>query len=213
MKTLLITSILLTAMPAVAAGKFSGELLLGESAQQFDASVGFTGSTPTETLSSPKKHSNSYGIRGSYQPFRFFALELEYQNYEKFTVGENFQHLMLDADALNLGVKGILPLSRGYSLSAGLGLAHWDVDSSLSSSFDSSDIGVNNDANRMDGQGNDPYYTLSANYQINEKIVVGLNYSVVTMKWALRNDTSNDHFYVNFEHEIKNIALSVGVRF
>ena len=198
-------------MPAVAAGKFSGELLLGDSAQQLDASIGIQGSSPLVILSSPEEHSSSYGIRGSYQPFRHFALELGYQSYGKFSGGGNFPDLILDADSINVGVKGILPLSRGYSLSAGLGLAHWDVDASSSSA--PSDYGVNNDPNRMDDQGNDPYYTLSANYQINEKVVVGLNYSVVTMKWTLRNGISNNDTYVNFEHEIKNIALSVGVRF
>lgn len=210
MKTILIASMLLTALPAVAAGKFAGELLVGDSDQAFDVSAHSVSDEGESTAAggfSLGDHTHSYGIRGSYQPFKYLAVELGYQQYGKFAAGADYSHLTFDADSINVGVKGVLPLSAAYSLNARVGLADWDMYTS------SNDPNPNNDINRIGGQGKDTYYALGADYQINDNLFVGLNYSVVTMKWRWSDDMPSSIFVVDSEHEIKNITLSLGVRF
>lgn len=210
MRALVIASILLIAMPAVAAGKFAGEILIGDSDQALTASahsVSDEGESRPAGGVSLGSHTDSYGVRASYQPFKFVAVELGYQQYGKFSEGAGYSNLRLEADSINLGIKGILPLSDIYSLNARVGFAHWDMNSR------SNDPNPNNDINRFSGQGNDPYYALGADYQINDNLFVGLNYSVVTMKWGWSDDMPSSTFAVDFEHKIKNIALSLGLRF
>jgi len=200
-----------TAMPSFAFDGFVGELLLGHSDQKLNASaksVSNSDSGVTKSGLVMDGSATSYGIQGGYQFNNYFAVELGYQQYGEFTsLVNNFVRVTIDTSSINFGVKGILPLSENYSLNARMGVANWDLNNTSSVYAPGSDI------DNIKGNGSDIYYGIGAQYKFNGNYFVGLNYSVLTMRWDTREDFPSGVFLVDYEHKVKNIYFSVGVFF
>ena len=157
---------------------------------------------------------NSTGVRASYLINENFAAELTYQNYgeisSSFFYGDIFGTLTetVETTALSIGLKGTLPLENGLSITARAGMSRWDY--SLEDRF--SDIPEL--VFTLDEKGSDIYYGVGLEYEINSKVFVGLEYSILefdeTSAIRLEGETL-DH--VDFDHEISNLLVSAGVKF
>lgn len=175
---------------------FTGELLLGSTTQEIESS-GIERNDGSDL---------SFGLRGTYNISSNVGIELSYQNsgeaeysYEAFaeTINEN-----LASDSFNIGVKGILPLKNGVSLNARLGIAFWDFDVDITEISD----GGYEQPFSSSNSGNDIYYGIGVQYEINEKFNIGLEYTLVEFSVSPFNSSSVDL-------ELSTLALTAGFKF
>lgn len=183
------------ALPSFAESKFSGELLLGTADQETELSVG--GSTSADDT--------SIGIRGAYQYNENVAIELAYHNYGEaessyIDVYGDTYHDKLETTSVNIGIKGVLPVDNNFSLAARLGLAMWDY------TLTGTSAALPGGSLTLEDDGTDIYYGIGAQYDFNEKVFVGVEYTVTELDLSLLGVLSADH-------EVKNFSLSIGSRF
>ncbi len=199
--------------PSFAENKFTGELLLGNADQELNISYSFNDNGDLETgKESFDGDSTSYGFRGGYQIGTYFALELKHQIYGEYTNSyiDDFDDTIRDtteAKATSLGIKGIVPMSDSFSVVGRVGLAKWDLD------YRSTDSSAPGEVFKLSEDGQDLYYSIGAEFKINEKFFAGLEYSILTMKWDEKFAEDGFSGSVDYEHNINNLSLSVGMVF
>lgn len=179
-----------TASVCHAEGKISGELLVGKADQESEVSgLSISGGD------------TSIGIRGSYLFNKNIAIEFAYRDYgesEDSYIDEFGDTITetLETSAIAVGVKGVIPLDNGFSLNGRIGISKWDYD-------------IKETGSALPGEftadGTDLYYGIGAQYQFNEKVFIGLQYTITKMDVSL--------VFVSVDHEVKDISLSLGVNF
>ncbi|WP_157829079.1 porin family protein [Colwellia sp. 75C3] len=218
-----ISSLLLTA-PATAG--FYAELSAGSAKNKAEANytatytttyLGETQSeTETETDSSPSEKSTSFGVRFGYQFNNYIAVELGHHQYGEWNendVDEDGANssAKIESSSISAGIKGILPLSDDLSLFARAGLAKWDFKAtSTAGEFEP-----------MKKDDNDIYYGIGAEYNVNESVSLGVEYSVLDMGWGESLSdagTYEDFSYSTTGHyktsyKVENISLLLKVSF
>jgi len=219
-----ISSLLLTA-PALADSGVYAELSAGSAKHKAEInSVTSNGTymgeafavTEAEKESILNESGTSFGIRFGYQFNDYIAVELGHHQYgeadEKYVdkYGDNI-HSKLKSSATSVGIKGILPLSDDFSLFARAGIAKWDMKITVSDSSSPDELNSFKDDN------NDLYYGIGAEYNINETVSLGLEYSMLDMGFDLhRSETSQDFSYSSVakgKYQVNNLALLLKVSF
>lgn len=185
----------LLATPAIA--EIETSILFGSADQEVNiASAGIP------TLSGDD---SSFGIRLGFPVSENITIEASYQDFGESdtnyidifndTISDTF-----DTTAFTIGAKGILPLSKSFSLIGRLGFARWDTE------ITETDSSIPNVSTTVSFSGTDAYYGIGAEYKINSNIFIGLEYSTLEFDYTTVTQTKIDH-------EIENIALSVGMKF
>lgn len=172
---------------------FTGELLLGTTTQEVDGDDG-------DDL--------SIGLRGIYSINANVGVELSYQNYGEadWTYNDSFGDTIneeVSSNSLNVGIKGVLPLKNGFSLNARLGIALWNID------FDATDSSLPGETFSGDDSGNDIYYGVGGQYTINEKAIIGIEYTL--SEFGAKPD--GDLKGISADLELSTLALTAGVKF
>ncbi|MFC1750416.1 porin family protein [Pseudomonadota bacterium] len=185
-----------TALPSFAESNFSGELLFGTADQKTEISSLSSSSSGDDT---------SIGIRGAYQFNERIAIELAFHNYGETddTYIDSFGDTIndkIETTSINIGVKGVLPLENGFSLAGRLGVAMWDY------TLNETDSSLPGFVINSEDDGTDIYYGIGAQYDFNEKVFVGMEYTITEMDVSLFGIVAADH-------EVKNFSLSVGSKF
>ncbi|TNC80290.1 MAG: hypothetical protein C9356_15295 [Oleiphilus sp.] len=196
MKKLLLGSLLgLSAVSAAASDQstFSAELLVGKTTQEIEGDDG---------------DDTSIGIRGAYLPNANVAIEAGYQfngeasySYPLSGFGEITEST--ETRALNLGVKGIIPVNETFGLHARLGLAFWKADVEVSSSLAPSTPATGSDS------GNDLYYGIGVHFSPISELLIGLEYTLAEYDVTLDGDLDG----VSADIELDTVGLTLGVKF
>ena len=181
-----------TAFSAVAENDFSGEILLGTADQE--VSAGGVSASGDDI---------SFGVRGAFSLSENFAIEGAYQSYGEAddTYIDSFGDTINDkltTTALNIGVKGIVPLDNGVSLNGRLGISFWDAE------LKETDSAFPGQTFKADDDGNDLYYGIGIQYKINSQIFIGAEYTITKM------DISTNG--VSADLDVNNISLSLGFK-
>jgi OOP family OmpA-OmpF porin len=184
MKNIITGSLLgLLILPAFAEeGSFSADILLGTTTQEIEGESG---------------DATSIGIRGAYNINKNVAIESSYQSYGEASQDMSDSSVNTDTTAVNLAVKGILPLDYGFSLHARAGLSFWDLDVEVGGAMRGGD------------SGNDTYYGVGAQYSVNEKYSIGLEYTVAKYKAQLGGDLKG----VDTDLDLDTLALTASFNF
>ncbi len=174
-------------------GRFTAELLVGNTNQEVEGNDG---------------DDTSFGLRGVYNVNANFGVEASFQNYGEadYSYIDDFGDTInekVSSDSLSVGIKGVLPLENGFSLNARLGIAFWNVDADIT---DSSVPGITFSGG---DSGNDIYYGIGGQYSINEKFIVGLEYTVAEFGVSPDGDLQG----ISTDLKIGTLALSIGVKF
>ncbi|MGL1958196.1 MAG: porin family protein [Colwellia sp.] len=194
MKKVVLSVLLMSSvLPAMAESNFSAELLLGKADQEL--SVG------SYSISGD---STSVGIRGIYSLNENFSVEGTYQSYGETdeTYIDSYEDTIndkLSTSALSLGIKGIIPLNNGVSLNARAGISFWDAELKETDSYYPGVIFVGDD------NGNDFYYGIGGQYDINPQMFIGVEYTMTKMAISTEG--------VSADLDVKNISLSLGYKF
>lgn len=184
-----------TAIPAMANdGFFSGEILLGKTDQEVGNNIGGEGDD------------NSFGIRGAYNLNKYIGFELSYIDHgetdDKFIDGfGDTINDKISLTAFNLGAKGVLPFENGFSLHARLGLSFWDAE------LEETNSAVPGETFKGDDSGNDLYYGIGAQYTINSKFTIGVEYTLFEYEFKPFEDGAEPDI------EVKTFALTAGFNF
>lgn len=194
MKKVVLSVLLLSSVaPVMAENNFSSELLLGTAHQDL-LNNGFATSD----------NDMSFGARGAYSLNKNFSVEAAYQNYGEadYTYtnifGDNINN-KLSSTAINFGIKGILPLNNDVSLNARVGVSFWDAEiTETNASF----TGVTFQSD----DGNDLYYGIGVQYQIDSHVFLGLEYTMIK-KMSISNEGGSTDF------DVENTSLSLGYNF
>lgn len=192
-KNIIVGAVLISfALPAYAENMNSAEILLGMAEQKVsDKFVSISGDD------------SSFGIRGSISLNNNFSTELSYQNYGE-TVDADTSDLggiykdKLKTSAFNFGIKSVITLGNSFFLNARIGISFWDFEYKATSSewpevFKSKD------------NGNNVYYGIGAQYNINSNIFAGVEYALTKMVIS-----SNG---ANADIDVNNTSLSLGYKF
>ena len=180
--------------PALSQGPFSASIVLGQADQE--SSVSGLGSVSGDDM--------SYGLRAAYAFTEYVAVELSYQDFGEAEEGyiDDFGDSINDtmqSSALSAGVRLSVPFQSGFSLLGRAGLSKWDYD------FEETDSAFPGEVFKAGDDGTDLYYGVGAEYRFADRMTIGIEYTVFDMDAsALR---------VSIDHEVKNLALSLGVRF
>ena len=146
----------------------------------------------------------SFAIGGQYRFNSNFAIEVRYDDYGNLTTVSTEENIIGDnkisTDSLSAGVKGAIPLSDQFSIFAKIGFSSWDINTNYS--YSSLDSSVSRSGS-LSESGTDLYYGFGGEYSINENIVIGLDYTMLTM------DIDND----SPDYDIGNFSLSLGYNF
>ena len=195
MKRVLIGSLLCLSSTSIFANDryFSGEILLGSTDQEVNGDSG---------------SDTSFGLRGTYNINPNVGVEFSYQNYGEadWTYIDGFGDTINEktaSDSLNLGIKGVLPLQNGFSLNARLGIAFWNVD------VDITDSSLPGQTFSGDDSGNDIYYGIGGQYTINEKFIIGIEYTLSEFGVSLGGDLDG----ISADLELNTLAVTVGQKF
>ena len=181
------------AMPVLAQPKGSLELVLGSAKQsaEFEGEEFFSGDD------------TSFAIRGTLNANEYLAVELGYHNYgepdETYTNSFDIIHDEVNATAINLGLKGIIPLDANFAINARAGIASWDLEVKET---DSSFPGV---MFSYEDSGTDLYYGVGVQFKANEQLNVGVEYTVTNMKPSFGGD--------KIDYDVNNVAISLGYLF
>lgn len=186
--------ILISVAAVSAHSQNSAELLLGSAQQETDLN-GYATTSGSDI---------SAGVRGSFSFNPNFAVELAYQGYgetddtfvDSYGDTVNFQ---FRSSAINVGVKGSVPLQNGISLNARAGMSLWDVG------FTATDSSKPGAVAALDDDGSDLYYGIGVQFNVSETFIVGAEYTIT--------DIGMKPAEFSFDHTIKNLALSAGFVF
>lgn len=200
MKKITITAFLSLISTAVFANdsRFSAEILIGKTDLEFVSNEYFDVGDDT-----------ALGIRGVYNLNQNVAFELSYINHGKTNdnssdaFGDTFTD-KISSSAFNFAVKGSIPFELGFSISARLGLAFWDIELSETDSYYPGEVFKGRDS------GNDLYYGIGTQYLINEKFTIGAEYTVAEYGFKPGGDFSAAN---DTELDIKTFALTAGLKF
>lgn len=146
----------------------------------------------------------SMGFRGGFAFNNNLAVEAEYQNFGEAHGREpypdvGYSDFGLDTSAALLGLRGRLPLGKGFSLHARIGVAFWDMD------LEQRDSGSTDHVSFARADGDDVFYSTGAQMMLGERAYFGLEYSTIEMKVPV-NGFTNDY-------ELSNLAAFVGYKF
>ncbi len=202
-KPIWVLVIALFTVPAVADNPFSIEVLAGSAKQKSSLVV----ENVTDWASDDDF---SVGVRGAFHVGRHLALELSYHDYGEldksfsYNNGDDSLSVKVGSTAFNAGIRGDVPLGNGFSLNGRVGVALWNVDARA-------DVGSAGDSVwlTLDEDGRNIYYGAGVQYVINPHLVVGVEYTITVMD----KDISLGGLSLEFEHEVKNLSLSIGYRF
>jgi OOP family OmpA-OmpF porin len=182
-----------SSLPVLADNNVSIELLLGSAEQETDFPSG----------NSISGNDISVGVRGAFEINENIALELAYINYgDAEDVETSFGDKVTDTStfkAISIGVKGMLPLTEDFSLNARVGFSKWDFE--VEESYSSTPGFVF----KGDDSGTDLTFGLGMEYDINDDIFVGFEYSITDVEIKVEA--------VEVDHIIKNFGLSIGYNF
>lgn len=172
---------------------FAAELLVGTTNQEVEGDDG---------------DDISFGLRGIYNINANVGIEASYQNYGEadYSYIDGFGDKInekVSSDSISVGIKGILPFDNGFALNARFGIAFWNVDGDIT---DSSLPGVTFSGS---DSGNDIYYGIGGQYSINDKAIIGLEYTMAEFGTKLDGDLQG----VSADVEISSLALSFGLKF
>lgn len=140
----------------------------------------------------------SFGVRGGFAFNPNIALEVGYHDY-----GDAEQEYFDDTSdqfnvvALSAGIKSSIVFDNGFSLSARVGVSLWDLDLYFSE-YGSIVYAASDD-------GSDFYVGIGGQMKITERVHIGAEYTLTEL------DVSFGEF--SFDHEIKNLSLSLGYKF
>ncbi|MFL0810703.1 MAG: porin family protein [Agarilytica sp.] len=183
-----------TAMPALSDSYFSVDALLGSANQKSNIDGG------REISGSDL----SIGVRGAFNVNENFALEASHFIYGEATesyvdsFGDDIDE-SVETMALRLGVKGSIPLGDVVSLNGRAGLSMWDYEYEYRDSF------FDGLVFKADDNGVDLYYGMGIQFNLNEKFTLAAEYDITEMGVKIEG--------VSIDHEVKNLALSVGYIF
>ncbi len=193
-RTLLALLLSMSSLPALAqTGQYSGALLLGLADQELESSGDRTTSGDDFAI----------GVRGTYILNDSISFEGAYQNYgeaEDTFTDESGQDITdtISTVALNLGVKGSVPLGDAFSVHGRVGLSIWDAEFTQTQSFSPSL------QSKVEDDGVDFYYGIGAQLDVNKLFFVGVEYTIV--------ETSVSAFEVDADNQIQNVSAFFGFR-
>jgi len=200
MKKITISTLLISSMlPFVTKADFSAELLLGSANQESSTSAHSTSGDDV-----------SFGIRGSYSLNEYVFLEAAYQNYGESTeiqvINDSGDKVTdkLNSTALNVGVRGNWILDKNISLNARAGFSFWDAE--LEQTYSA----YPNDKFKADNNDHEIYYGIGAQYEINSKFTVGIEYTIINMNIPIQKGPK---YPVTADFDVKNLSLSLGYKF
>ncbi len=175
---------------------FSAELSIGTTDQESDFN---------DEDSKPNGDDTSIGLQFGYQISKNFIAEIAYNDYGKIENDyiDPFFHFTssIETTAIQIGLKAIVPISKTISMFGRAGLSHWTYDLKVSEaggqSFSEND------------SGQDFYYGIGLQLDINEQWFTTLSYSITDLDAEISGGSTP----TKIDHEIKNLALSIGAHF
>ena len=192
----LILGLLVSALtlPAFADSNFTAEILLGMGDQKY--SIGNVNSSSGDDV--------TFGLRWGYHLNEYFGLELAYQNHGQ--IDGSYRDIYNDkindevrSSAFNIGTKGKYPFPNGLSVHGRVGISFWNFE------LEETDSAFPGEKLTEDDNGNNLYYGLGLQYDITSQLVAGIEYSYLEMDVSILG--------VAIEHEVNNLALSIGYKF
>lgn len=191
--------------PVFADTGFYGELLLGNTNNE-SKSKSDDDSVQAELEDHIKLSgsSTSYALRGGYQFHDNFAIELSHHVYGDVTYKYTDRYddtikNKIDSNSNNIAIKGIWPVTDAISLNARLGAANWDFD------VVATDSAYPDEVEKFSESGTDVYYGIGAEYILNDKVSLGIEYSTLSMKWG-----SGD---IDVKHTVDSLSLVLQMKF
>lgn len=179
-----------TSATTIAQSSITAELLLGTADQEASINGFVTAGDDTST-----------GIRGAFNINENFALELAHFDYGTISQDFVFNSESINVTSTNLGVKGGIPFENGFSIYTRIGIAFWDWETTVT--FPS----VPDAAFRISDDGNELYYGFGAQFEFTPNVIGGIEYTVTSF------DVSNAEYELTLDHEVENLALSLGLKF
>ena len=139
------------------------------------------------------------GFRGSFVLNRYLGFEAGLMGFsEEKSKDAGFESALSSVD---IGVKGMIPVTEQVSLYGRLGLASWVQQTT----YEHDGLGEVS----YDAIGEDFYYGLGAQYVIADKFTVGLEYTLAN----LDGEYDDDDIDGDIEIDITVLALTAGMRF
>lgn len=147
---------------------------------------------------------SSKGLRGVFAINQVIDLEIGYTDFGKAEDSglDEFGDLItdtLDTTAVQVGIKGSIPLGRKVYLTGRAGVALWELD------YRQTDSAFPGDAYTDSDEGTDPYFGVGLKVNLEDNIYLGVDYSSLDFTAAL-GDASTDH-------QISTFAVSLGISF
>lgn len=185
-------------MQSYADNNISTAFLLGSANQR----------TERDSMKITSGDDNSIGLRVIYSISSYIAFEFAYHDFGETDdtfidksidpSGGTITH-EIDTTAIELGIKGSVPISNGFSVNGRIGTSKWDWDAkSTYSSLPGQLIKENDD-------GADLYYGAGLQFDISENIYIGAEYNVRKMNLKLNGS--------KLEHRVKNLSAFLGFAF
>jgi len=201
--------ILAITSPAIANSNFYAGVSLGKTDNKFTSTISSVIFEESFNDSSQfSDDSTSYSIRGGYYFHKNFAVEIGHYEYGEVTAsfGDSMK-ADIETSSNNIGAKAVWPITDSLSLSARLGIAKWDFD------YTSTDSSVPGESVNFNESDTDAYYGVGVEYNINDRVNIGLEYSSLSMKWGTSD--SNEDFSLNTdtEHEVNSLSLTAQMNF
>ncbi|WP_019531574.1 porin family protein [Dasania marina] len=226
MKKLVLAATLCAATSATFAESqpgFSAELLFGTADQESDF---------TDLGGEIDGDDTSVGLRGAYQFNKNFAIELAYKQHGTIDESESYSDSFdwmgegvvdytetykteIETKSIDLGFKGMIPLNDSFSLIGRVGITQWDYELTAKYSYferytdytDSSFNGTYSESisDSEDDSGTDFYYGIGIQYEFNEHIFAGFEYTITQFDASIGS--------LEVDQTIKNMSLSLGYKF
>ncbi len=106
----------------------------------------------------------------------------------------------IDTESIRLGVKVNTEVYQNLFLTAGIGIAHWQYNRYKPIEL------VNGIGRHLEEKSsNDPYYSLGAQYKLSKNMIIGLEYSLLTITQKM---VEHELGYVKGTHHINDISLT-----
>lgn len=193
MKKLLVIAVAVMALPHAHAAPYA-ELLIGSATQQANFQ-GVKGRSESDIL---------LGLRGGFRFTDNLATELSWVKYgePKWSSIDAWGDRItqeVSADALMVGLVGILPLHPAFAVNARAGLAFWNLD------LEETDSAFPGEVFRLGDSGSNFYFGLGGEYRISNNIHVGLEYSMLTMEVEVLG--------MSIDYDVNSALLYTGWRF
>ena len=194
-KRSIIVGILLSssAISAFAENSVSAEVLVGMADQEI-----------SNNGASSSGDATSFGVRSAISLNKNVSAEFSYHNYGETddTYIDGFGDTINDqlkTTAFNLGIKAVLPLENGLSLNARLGVSFWDFE------YEGTDSSFPGQVFKADDDGNDLYYGVGAQYDLNTNVYVGAEYTLSKLDVSTSGVTA--------DLDVDNLSLYLGYKF